>query len=170
MPDSKPPPLSEKKPETSSLTSSTPPSVMIDDATRRCARPRPCPAGSGSNWLIGMPHGKPTGKLRSMGAMTTMKLSVDVRDRLMALATAHGRTLGAELAALVDEAEERDWWRNAQQAAARLQADVEQWADYLREADDWNATVADGLGDHAAEWPEPGPSEPPSAQQLVSPA
>jgi hypothetical protein len=89
-----------------------------------------------------------------MGAMTTMKLSVDVRDRLMALATTHGRTLGAELAALVEEAEERDWWGNAKQAAARLQADVEQWEDYLREADDWNVTFADGLGDHAAEWPE----------------
>lgn len=101
-----------------------------------------------------MPFGKPPGKLISMGAMTTMKLSVEVRDRLMALATGHGRTLGAELAALIDEAEERDWWRNAKQAAARLQADAEQWGDYLREADDWNVAVADGLGDHASEWPE----------------
>lgn len=80
----------------------------------------------------------PFGKLTTMGAMTTMKLSVEVRDRLMALATGHGRTLGTELAALVDEAEERNWWHNAKQAAARLQADAEQWGDYLREADDWN--------------------------------
>jgi hypothetical protein len=89
-----------------------------------------------------------------MGAMTTMKVPVDVRDRLMVLATGHGRTLGAELATLVDEAEERDWWRDAKQAAARLQADAEQWEEYLSEADAWGVTVADGLGDHAAEWPE----------------
>ena len=101
-----------------------------------------------------MHPGKPSSKLAFMGAVTTMKLSVDVRDRLMALATSHGRTLGAELAALVNEAEEHDWWRNAKQAAARLQADPEQWEDYLREADDWDVTVADGLGNHASEWPE----------------
>ncbi|WP_131772750.1 MULTISPECIES: Arc family DNA-binding protein [Protofrankia] len=86
--------------------------------------------------------------------MTTMKLPVDVRDRLMALATSHGRTLGAELAALVEEAEERNWWRDAKQAAARLQADSERWEDYLREADGWDTTVSDGLGNPVSEWPE----------------
>jgi hypothetical protein len=86
--------------------------------------------------------------------MTTMKVPAEVRDRLMALARRHERTLGAELATLVGEAEEREWWSNAKRAAARLQADGEQWDDYLREADDWEATAADGLGDPAAEWPE----------------
>jgi predicted transcriptional regulator len=87
-------------------------------------------------------------------AMTTMKVPVEVRDRLMALARGHDRTLGAELTALVEEAEEREWWRNAKQAAARLRADREQWDDYLREADAWEAGAADGLGEAAAEWPE----------------
>ncbi|WP_250285773.1 MULTISPECIES: hypothetical protein [unclassified Frankia] len=86
--------------------------------------------------------------------MTTMKLPVDVRDRLMALATSHGRTLGAELSALVEEAEEGHWWHNAKQSAARLQADPEQWEDYLREAGDWDVTASDGLGSGAPEWPE----------------
>lgn len=89
-----------------------------------------------------------------MTATTTMKLSVEVRDRLMALADRHGRTLGAELAALVAEAEEREWWRNAKLAAARLQADAEQWDEYLGEARTWEVSVGDGLNDHAAEWPE----------------
>ena len=83
-----------------------------------------------------------------------MKLSVEVRDRLLALANNHGRTLGAELAALVERAEECDWWHRAKQSAARLQADAGQWEDYLRETGDWNLTVADGLGDHTDEWPE----------------
>lgn len=86
--------------------------------------------------------------------MTTMKVSVEVRDRLMSLADSHGRTLGAELAALVEEAEEREWWRGAKQAAARLQANADLWEEYLREADGWDVTISDGLGDHTAEWPE----------------
>jgi hypothetical protein len=86
--------------------------------------------------------------------MTTMKVPVEVRDRLMALARDHDRTLGAELGALLDEAEERQWWRNAKRAASRLQADPEQWADYLHEVDAWDAAAADGLGDAADEWPE----------------
>jgi len=89
-----------------------------------------------------------------MSAMTTMKVSVEVRDRLMALADSHGRTLGTELAALVAEAEEREWWSSAKQAAARLQANAELWQEYLREADGWDVAIGDGLGDHAAEWPE----------------
>ena len=89
-----------------------------------------------------------------MGPMTTMKVPVDVRDRLMALARDHDRTLGAELRALVNDAEEREWWSEAKQAAARLQADSEQWDDYLREADAWDTASADGLGDAATEWPE----------------
>jgi hypothetical protein len=89
-----------------------------------------------------------------MAAMTTMKVPVEVRDRLMALARDHDRTLGAELRALLAEAEEREWWRKAKQAAARLQADPEQWEDYLREADAWDTAAADGLGDAADEWPE----------------
>lgn len=83
-----------------------------------------------------------------------MKVSVEIRDRLMALARGHDRTLGAELAALVAEAEEREWWKAAKAAAARLQADPEQWDDYLNEAEAWDTLSADGLGDAADEWPE----------------
>jgi hypothetical protein len=81
-----------------------------------------------------------------MSGMTTMKVPVDVRNRLMALARDHDRTLSAELAALIDDAEEREWWSRAKQAAARLQADSEQWDDYLREADAWDtgSTVRPG--------------------------
>jgi hypothetical protein len=83
-----------------------------------------------------------------------MKVSVEVRDRLAVLARRHGRTLGAELSALIADTEEREWWRAAKESAARLQADPEQWADYLAEADAWDAVSADGLADAGAEWPE----------------
>lgn len=86
--------------------------------------------------------------------MTTMKVPVEVRDRLMALAQEHNRPLGAELAALLDDAEERKWWSAAKAASARLQADPDEWADYLKETEDWDAVSADGLGDSAGEWAE----------------
>lgn len=89
-----------------------------------------------------------------MSKMTTMKVATDVRDRLAALARRHARPLGAELAALVAAAEERDWWRGAEEASARLQADREEWADYLAEADEWDAAAGDGLPDPTDEWPE----------------
>jgi hypothetical protein len=83
-----------------------------------------------------------------------MKVSAEVRDRLAALARRHDRTLGAELSVLIADAEEREWWRAAKESAARLQADPEQWADYLTEADAWDAASADGLADAVVEWPE----------------
>jgi predicted DNA-binding protein len=89
-----------------------------------------------------------------MTAMTTMKLPVEVRDRLARLARDHRRPLGAELAALVSAAEEREWWRIAEEAVGRLRADGDQWADYLADAAAWDAVTGDGLADAADEWPE----------------
>lgn len=86
--------------------------------------------------------------------MTTMKVSVDVRDRLASLANRHGHPLGAELAALVSAAEEREWWQAAEAAATRLRADSGEWADYLAEVDAWDAVSSDGLPDAASDWPE----------------
>jgi hypothetical protein len=89
-----------------------------------------------------------------MTAMTTMKVPVEVRDRLMALARGHERTLGAELGALVDEAEEREWWQVAKAATKQLRSDPEEWAHYLGEAEAWAAVSGDGLASAADEWPE----------------
>lgn len=79
---------------------------------------------------------------------------MEVRDRLARLANRHHRPLGVELSALVAAAEEREWWQAAERAAARLAADPDQWADYLAEADAWDATAGDGLPDASSEWPE----------------
>lgn len=43
-------------------------------------------------------------------AKTTISVDVKTRDRLAALANRHHRPLGEELAALLDEAERRDFW------------------------------------------------------------
>ena len=71
--------------------------------------------------------------------MTTMKVSAEIRDRLMRLARGHERSLGEELAVLVADAEEREWRRAAKSAASRLRTDAPGWAEYLAEADTWDS-------------------------------
>lgn len=83
-----------------------------------------------------------------------MKVASDVRNRLARLASRHGRPLGAELAALVAAAEEREWWQAAEEAAARLESDPEQLADYLAETEAWDTVAGDALPNAAREWPE----------------
>lgn len=89
-----------------------------------------------------------------MPMMTTIKVTTEVRDRIAVLASRHGRPLGAELAALVSAAEEREWWRASEAAAARLAADPQAWSDYVAEAEEWDAAAGDALTDAAGEWPE----------------
>lgn len=71
--------------------------------------------------------------------MTTIKVDTAVRDRLAALAREHGRTLGQEVAALVDQAERLaeqpeprpSLWAEFEEDYERLQADSQAWDSYL---------------------------------------
>lgn len=45
-----------------------------------------------------------------LAAMTTLKIDDAVRDRLRARAQRHGRTMGEEVAALVESAEQAEMW------------------------------------------------------------
>jgi plasmid stability protein len=84
-------------------------------------------------------------------AMTTIRVEREVRDRLAARAAAHGRTLGAEIQALLDD----QLWQAIEAGYRRLAADPAEMAAYRAEAEEW--TSAD-LGDLAAtaaeEYPE----------------
>lgn len=66
--------------------------------------------------------------------MTTIKVDTTVRDRLAALAKESGRTLGQEVAALIDLAEKGNSWEDISKDYDRLQADTQEWARYLMEA------------------------------------
>ena len=83
--------------------------------------------------------------------MTTIRVEAEVRDRLASLAAAHGRSLGAELRAMLDEM----MWQGIEAGYRRLAADEEGMAAYHAETAEW--TSAD-LGDLAAtaaeEYPE----------------
>ena len=84
-------------------------------------------------------------------AMTTIRVEAEVRDRLAALAATHGRSLGAELRAMLDEV----MWQGIEAGYRRLAADQEEMAAYRAEIAEWTSV---GLGDLAAtaaeEYPE----------------
>lgn len=82
--------------------------------------------------------------------MTTIRVDRVTRDRLAALATAHGRTIGAELETLLDDVA----WRGIEAAYLQL-SDEDDLDRYSAEAEIWAAA---GLVELAAsgtdEYPE----------------
>jgi len=83
--------------------------------------------------------------------MTTIRVEAEVRDRLAALAATHGRSLGAELRAMLDEM----MWQGIEAGYRKLAADPEEMAAYRAEIAERTSA---GLGDLAAtaaeEYPE----------------
>jgi hypothetical protein len=81
----------------------------------------------------------------SMTEMTTIKVSAQTRDRLKKLADEDHLTLDAELASTLDKAEEARFWAGVRSDYARLQADADEWGDYVSELAEWDQTAGDGL-------------------------
>ena len=79
--------------------------------------------------------------------MTTIKVSVETRNRLKRLADEDHLTLDAELAQTLDKAEDQRFWAGVRADYARLQADPAEWADYVGELAEWDKTAGDGLND-----------------------
>ena len=94
--------------------------------------------------MIGGPYDRYT---QSMNEMTTIKVSVQTRDRLKRLADEDHLTMDAELARTLDRAEEARFWAGVRADYARLQADPHEWADYVSELAEWDDTTGDGLAD-----------------------
>jgi hypothetical protein len=84
-------------------------------------------------------------------AMTTIRVEAEVRDRLAALAEAHGRSLGAELRAMLDEMT----WQSIEAGYRRLAAQPEEMTAYQAEVGEWAAADVGDLATTAAEeYPE----------------
>ena len=84
-------------------------------------------------------------------AMTTIRVETEVRDRLAARAHAHGRSLGAELGAMLDDL----MWQGIEDGYRRLAADEAESAVYRAEAAEWTGADLGGLAAIAAEeYPE----------------
>ena len=77
----------------------------------------------------------------------TIKVSVETRDRLKRLADEDHLTLDAELARILEKAEEGRFRAGVRADYARLQADPQEWADYVSELAEWDGVAGDGLSD-----------------------
>lgn len=83
--------------------------------------------------------------------MTTIRVETEVRDRLAAQAAANGRSLGAELRAIMDEM----MWQGIEADYRRLAASREDMAAYQAETVEWtSADLADLNATAADEYPE----------------
>ena len=83
--------------------------------------------------------------------MTTIRVEAEVRDRLAARAQAHGRSLGAELSAMLDDL----MWQGIEDGYRRLAANEAESAGYRAETTDWIGADLGGLAATAAEeYPE----------------
>lgn len=83
--------------------------------------------------------------------MTTIRVEIDVRDRLAARAEAHGRSLGAELSAMLDEL----MWQGIEAGYRRLAANPDEFSDYQAEVAAWtSADLGDLSATAADEYPE----------------
>lgn len=80
-----------------------------------------------------------------MTDMTTIKVSVETRDRLKRLADQDHLTLEAELARTLDKAEDVRFWEGVRADYARLQDDPQEGDDYVNEVAEWEHTTGDGL-------------------------
>ncbi len=87
----------------------------------------------------------------SVMAMTTIRVEGEVRDRLAARAHAHGRSLGAELSAMLDDL----MWQGIADGYRRLAADGAEFTAYRAETAQWTGVEVGGLATTAAEeYPE----------------
>lgn len=87
----------------------------------------------------------------SIMATTTIRVESDVRDRLVARARAHGRSLGAELSAMLDDL----MWQGIEDGYRRLAANEAEFAAYRDETAKWTGADLGGLAATAAEeYPE----------------
>ena len=87
---------------------------------------------------------------------TTIRLDTVVRDKLRALAEEDHVTLGDLLARLAEREQYQREMRRANEVMERMQRQNPMaWSEYLAELTTFEAgTMADGLGNAAAEWPE----------------
>lgn len=76
---------------------------------------------------------------------TTVRVDVEIRDRINSLAKAAGITGSEVLVRALEAYEDRAFWNDYQAAAVSLRADPDAWAAEQAERAAWERTSGDGL-------------------------
>jgi hypothetical protein len=79
---------------------------------------------------------------------TTIRIRRDTLARLKELAVRDEVALTAMLDQVVDRYWRDDFHRRAHEAFSELRADPEAWSEYVREREEWDVTLQDGLKDY----------------------
>jgi predicted transcriptional regulator len=75
----------------------------------------------------------------------TIRISRKTHQTLRQLAREAGISMTAILEAAVREYQRNKYWEEYEAGYAALKADPEKWADYQKEIEAWDVTLADGL-------------------------
>lgn len=76
----------------------------------------------------------------------SIRIPVHTHTKLRELASAQQKAISDVLSAAVEAYQQDQFWKEAETAYARLNADPEAWQEWQREIDRFDSTVADGLG------------------------
>ncbi|MEK7408475.1 MAG: toxin-antitoxin system protein [Acidobacteriota bacterium] len=77
----------------------------------------------------------------------TIRISKEAQDLLCELARQEGKSMRAVLEKALKLYEERVFWEKANRAYAALKANSKAWQQELKEREEWDATLKDGLED-----------------------
>jgi predicted transcriptional regulator len=75
----------------------------------------------------------------------TIRVSKKTHQTLRQLADQAGTSMTAVLDAAVRDYQRNKYWEQYDAGYAALRADPEKWADYQKEIEAWDVTLADGL-------------------------
>ena len=83
---------------------------------------------------------------------TTIKVDSTLRDQLMEVARAEGKTAGSLIESLLQEHLEREILAEAKRRIKETPPEV--MKEYHAEVSEWDSVIADGLEEYAGEWDE----------------
>lgn len=80
-------------------------------------------------------------------ATTSIRIDRTAHERLKQIAEKEHSSLSGVINELLDRYEQEEFRRAVHEGFRRLREDPEEWADYKRELQEWDAVLMDGLED-----------------------
>jgi predicted DNA-binding protein len=78
-------------------------------------------------------------------ATTTIRVPIEVREKLAVLSDSEGKPIGKVIQKLIREHEKQEFFKGLAEDFRRLRNNPEAWAEYQREIAMWDTALMDGL-------------------------